>query len=70
MPPADASPHSAAPCHVHKFGGSSLADAALYRAAAALVCDPARPRVVVVSAMQGVTDALIDLLATARGGGA
>lgn len=66
MPPADASRPSAPPCHVHKFGGSSLADASLYRAAAALVGDPSRTRVVVVSAMQGVTDALIALLETAQ----
>lgn len=69
MPPADASPHPAAPCHVHKFGGSSLADATLYRSAAALVDGPARPRVVVVSAMQGVTDSLIALLDVVRDGG-
>jgi len=66
MPPADASRHPAPPCHVHKFGGSSLADASLYRAAAALVGDPARTRVVVVSAMQGVTDSLIALVETAQ----
>ncbi|MDI9237563.1 bifunctional aspartate kinase/homoserine dehydrogenase I [Lysobacter sp. LF1] len=70
MPPADASPRPAPSCHVHKFGGSSLADASLYRAAAALLQDPARPRVVVVSAMQGVTDTLITLVALARAGGA
>ncbi|BDU18000.1 bifunctional aspartate kinase/homoserine dehydrogenase I [Lysobacter auxotrophicus] len=70
MPPADASHPSAPPCHVHKFGGSSLADAPLYRAAAALVDDPSRTRVVVVSAMQGVTDALIALLDTAQRGDA
>ncbi|HEY0505522.1 MAG TPA: bifunctional aspartate kinase/homoserine dehydrogenase I [Lysobacter sp.] len=68
MPPADASLPPAPPCHVHKFGGSSLADAPLYRSAAALVQDAARPRVVVVSAMQGVTDALIELVADARRG--
>ena len=66
MPPADASRHTAPSCHVHKFGGSSLADASLYRAAAALVGDPARTRVVVVSAMQGVTDSLIALVETAQ----
>jgi len=32
-------------CHVHKFGGSSLADAAHYRAVAALIADGARTRV-------------------------
>ncbi len=55
-------------CHVHKFGGSSLADAAHYRAVASLIADGARRRVVVVSAMQGVTDALLSLLGAARCG--
>ncbi|MBU8977720.1 bifunctional aspartate kinase/homoserine dehydrogenase I [Lysobacter sp. MMG2] len=68
MPPADASLPPSPQCHVHKFGGSSLADASLYRAAAALLQDPARTRIVVVSAMQGVTDALLALLASARRG--
>ncbi|MBF6024201.1 bifunctional aspartate kinase/homoserine dehydrogenase I [Lysobacter niastensis] len=68
MPSADASPRSAPDCHVHKFGGSSLADAALYRATVPLLDDGSRRRVVVVSAMQGVTDALIGLLAEARAG--
>ena len=47
-------------CFVHKFGGSSLADADCYRRVAAIVA--ARPesrRAVVVSAMGGVTDALV-----------
>ncbi len=45
--------------HVHKFGGASLADGAgLARAAAILSRQPA-PRVVVASAMAGVTDALL-----------
>ncbi|HEX6832600.1 MAG TPA: bifunctional aspartate kinase/homoserine dehydrogenase I [Rudaea sp.] len=50
----------------HKFGGSSLADAARIRAVAQLLCtrDEAT-QVVVVSAMQGVTDALIALTAAA-----
>lgn len=72
---ADASPlappavAAAAARHVHKFGGSSLADASLYRAAARLLMDdPAATRIVVVSAMQGVTDALIALVAAARDG--
>lgn len=68
MPPADASRQPAPPCHVHKFGGSSLADAALYLTATTLLDDTSRYRVVVVSAMQGVTDALIALLDAARGG--
>lgn len=67
MPSADASPRPAVlSCHAHKFGGSSLADAALYRATVPLLEDGAHRRIVVVSAMQGVTDALIALLAAAR----
>ena len=67
MPSADASPlPAAAPCHAHKFGGSSLADPALYRAAVPLTENGARRRIVVVPAMQGVTDALIALLAAVR----
>src|SRR5260221_6927611 len=54
--------------HAHKFGGSSLADASRYRAVATLIDDGANSRIVVVSAMQGVTDALLDLIATARRG--
>ncbi|MDR7133537.1 aspartokinase/homoserine dehydrogenase 1 [Lysobacter niastensis] len=66
MPSADASPlPAAALCHAHKFGGSSLADPALYRAVVPLMENGARRRIVVVSAMQGVTDALIGLLAAA-----
>ena len=46
----------------HKFGGSSLADAALYRHVAALLQARDEPvQVTVVSAMKGVTDQLIDL---------
>lgn len=72
MPSADAAPPDrnkrSVQCHVHKFGGSSLADAGLYRVAAGLLDDQANTRVVVVSAMQGVTDALIALVAGARAG--
>jgi aspartokinase/homoserine dehydrogenase 1 len=46
----------------HKFGGSSLADAARIRHVANLLLAADEPRqVTVVSAMQGVTDALIGL---------
>ncbi|MDE1895014.1 MAG: bifunctional aspartate kinase/homoserine dehydrogenase I [Xanthomonadaceae bacterium] len=56
--------------HAHKFGGSSLADASRIRQAAALVAaDGGDARVVVVSAMQGVTDALVSLAARTRAGG-
>ena len=46
----------------HKFGGSSLADAACFRRVAAIVEAQAGPcQLVVVSAMRGTTDALIAL---------
>ena len=53
----------------HKFGGSSLADAECIRRAARLIKANAGPQVVVVSAMQGVTDALTALGALATSGG-
>lgn len=57
--------------HAHKFGGSSLADAAHIRRAAALVNDDdAGQRIVVVSAMQGVTDQSLALVSMARQAGA
>lgn len=48
---------------VHKFGGTSLADAAAYRAAASIIAGsgPSR-RAVVVSATAGMTDQLIELV--------
>jgi bifunctional aspartokinase / homoserine dehydrogenase 1 len=51
------------PFVVHKFGGSSVADEACMRRAAAIIEADTHPRVaVVVSALQGVTDALLRLL--------
>ncbi len=49
---------------VHKFGGTSLADAERYRAAAEIVLSPQTGdrTAVVVSAMSGVTNALIESL--------
>lgn len=58
-PPSD--PSRPPRCHVHKFGGSSLADAARIRALGALLDDGAETRLVVASAMQGVTNALVAL---------
>jgi len=53
----------------HKFGGSSLADAGCYRGVAAILRDQAEDRqIAVVSAMQGVTDALIALAQDAASG--
>ncbi len=53
----------------HKFGGSSLADATRIRHVAGLLMAADEPgQVAVVSAMQGVTDALIALSEAAAGG--
>ncbi|UCG71482.1 MAG: bifunctional aspartate kinase/homoserine dehydrogenase I [Chromatiales bacterium] len=54
---------------VHKFGGSSLADPDCFRRVANILLDagPA-PIAVVVSAMGGMTDALLGLVATAEQG--
>jgi len=47
---------------IHKFGGSSLADAECFRRVAGIVTDMPDARIgVVVSAMSGMTDALINL---------
>ena len=52
---------------VHKFGGSSVADAAcMQRVAAILEADPAPCLAVVLSAARGVTDALLNLIAAAE----
>jgi len=53
---------------VHKFGGSSVADAARIQALAPLVDDGADARVVVVSAMAGTTNALVAMAAQAGSG--
>ena len=52
---------------VHKFGGSSVADAACFRRVAAILDGlPAGPLGVVLSACKGVTDALLDLVRRAE----
>jgi aspartokinase/homoserine dehydrogenase 1 len=52
---------------VHKFGGSSVADAAcMERVAAILEADPHPRLAVVLSACRGVTDALLDLVSAAE----
>src|SRR3546814_6053999 len=66
MPSSLPVPDPSAECHVHKFGGSSLADAARYRLATELIDDDAHTCLVVVSAMQGTTDALLALANAAR----
>lgn len=47
--------------HVHKLGGASLADAPAFRRAVALLREQPKPIVVVVSAMAGVTDVLLEI---------
>ena len=52
---------------VHKFGGSSLADVACFRRVAALVqAEEGTQQAVVVSAMGGMTDALLNLVRLAE----
>ena len=56
---------------VHKFGGSSVADAAcMERVASILEADPRRRLSVVLSACRGVTDALLGLVSAAEQQGA
>src|SRR5262245_57855341 len=60
------SDHSA-PWRVHKFGGSSVADAACMARVAFILEDDPRPRVAaVLSACRGVTDALLGLISAAE----
>ncbi|MEO5559270.1 MAG: bifunctional aspartate kinase/homoserine dehydrogenase I, partial [Dokdonella sp.] len=59
---AAAAPQSTPALAAHKFGGSSLADAACFRRVAAILRTQTLPRqLIVVSAMRGTTDALIAL---------
>src|SRR6266571_4246712 len=59
------------PPHIHKFGGASLANAAgIERAAKIVAAYHPAPQVVVVSAMSGVTDTLLDCAARASRGDA
>jgi aspartokinase/homoserine dehydrogenase 1 len=52
---------------VHKFGGSSVADASCFRRVADIIeASPNRREAVVLSACRGVTDALLDLVALAE----
>ena len=60
--------HRRAP-HVHKFGGASLADSAAVRRAVEIIQSHRRePTLVVVSAMAGVTDALLAVAQQAGSG--
>src|SRR5213595_2295861 len=59
-------PRTARPIEIHKFGGASLASgAAIAQAVTIIQARRPAPMVVVVSAMAGVTDALLDLAAAA-----
>lgn len=61
-PLADPAADAAVRTVVHKFGGTSVADADRYRHVAKLLLDrDEQQQVTVVSAMKGVTDALINL---------
>ncbi len=53
---------------VHKFGGTSVENAARFQAAAELVLAHGRPAVVVTSAMAGVTDRLLAAAQAAEAG--
>jgi bifunctional aspartokinase / homoserine dehydrogenase 1 len=53
---------------VHKFGGASLADPQAVRHAVAIIQGRPGPRVIVVSAMAGVTDLLLQVAEHARAG--
>ncbi|HQQ59486.1 MAG TPA: bifunctional aspartate kinase/homoserine dehydrogenase I, partial [Thermomonas sp.] len=56
-------------CRAHKFGGSSLADAARIRHVAdLLLADDASTQIAITSAMQGTTNALVALGEAATSG--
>jgi aspartokinase/homoserine dehydrogenase 1 len=61
-------PSTRQPLEVHKFGGASLADPAAIRRAIAILAERPGRRVVVVSAMAGVTDLLLAAAAKAQRG--
>src|SRR5262245_1259037 len=55
--------------YVHKFGGTSLGNTKGYQNAARIVSDePGETKVIVVSAMAGVTNRLIELIEMAKRG--
>ncbi|HEY2903626.1 MAG TPA: hypothetical protein VGL59_23785, partial [Polyangia bacterium] len=54
---------------VHKFGGASLGDAEAFRHAVGIMQKRTAPRAVVVSALAGITDALLGLANRAVSGG-
>ena len=63
-PPADSAQPDQRPC-VHKFGGSSLANAARLTRVSSILRDAGEPaQLIVVSALQGVTNVLVALSET------
>ncbi|HVR62645.1 MAG TPA: bifunctional aspartate kinase/homoserine dehydrogenase I [Polyangia bacterium] len=54
---------------VHKFGGASLGDAEAFRHAVGIMQKRTAPRAIVVSALAGITDALLGLANRATAGG-
>ncbi|MEP6590187.1 MAG: aspartate kinase [Gemmatimonadota bacterium] len=63
-------PHAPSRPGIHKFGGASLADADAIRGAVAIIRSRPAPRVVVVSALAGITDLLIEMVTNATNGDA
>lgn len=61
-------PRTTPQLEVHKFGGASLADPQAVRHAVSIVQGRPGQRVIVVSAMAGVTDLLLETAERARGG--
>ncbi len=55
---------------IHKFGGASVADAAAIRRAVTIIASQPAPRVVVVSALAGITDLLLGIVESATRGDA
>src|SRR5438477_10870714 len=55
---------------IHKFGGAALADAGSIRRVVSIIRDQPRPAVIVVSALAGVTDALLEAARLAAAGDA
>ncbi|MDH5277302.1 MAG: aspartate kinase, partial [Gammaproteobacteria bacterium] len=67
MTPKSSDSTSLSGWHVHKFGGTSLADADCFRRVADILLDePVARQAVVVSAMARTTDALLGLVAAAE----
>lgn len=53
---------------IHKFGGAALKDAASMLAVTRILATQPTPRIVVVSALAGITDTLLEIIALAESG--